>query len=185
MLGITDLKVGTKIIFQDEAWTVTRYEHSKKGRQGSVVRTNLKNLKTGQAIQQTFAGNDKIEPANTTYSQAQFLYREGENYCFMDSASYEQFSLSAKRLGDQADYLKEGLEVKTLNLDGIPLNIELPPNLVLEIKETPPGIKGDTAAGGTKPATLETGKVVQVPLFINSGDKIRVDTRDGNYLERA
>lgn len=185
MLSITDLKVGTAITLDGQPYVVTAYQQSKQARGGSVVNTKLKNLITGNSLPKTFQGNDKIEPADIGYSRAQYLYSDGTDYHFMDGESYEQFSLSGDELGDATQYLVDGTDVDIQNYDGKPIGVKLPIKMELTVTETIPGVKGNTADGGTKPATLETGLVVNVPLFIKEGEKIRVNTDTGEYVERA
>ena len=185
MYGITDLKIGTAINIDGQSYIVASSHHSKQARGGGVMKTSLKNLVTGATVQKTFQGNDKIDPANVGFSRAQYLYNDGEKYYFMDGTTFEQFELSKDNLGDQTFYLIEGTDVDIQNIDDKPVNIRLKPKIELKVKHTDPGVKGDTATGGTKPATLETDLVVQVPLFINIGDKIRVNTETREYCERV
>jgi elongation factor P len=185
MLSITDLKVGTSITLDGQPYIVTAYQQSKQARGGSVVNTKLKNLITGKSLPKTFQGNDKIEAADIGFTRAQYLYNDGSDYHFMDGESYEQFSLSKEELGDTTQYLVDGTDVDIQNYDGKPIGVKLPVKMVLEVTETIPGVKGNTADGGSKPATLETGLVVNVPLFIKEGEKIRVNTDTGEYVERA
>lgn len=185
MYQITDLKPGTAIQINNESYTVVSSRHSKQARGGAVMRTTLKNLLTGTIIQKTFQGNDKIEPAEAEYSRAQYLYNDGNEYYFMDSSTYDQFSFSKKQLGDLTNYLTDGIDVDIQNINGKPANIKLPPKINLKVIETEPGVKGDTASGGTKPAKLETGTIIHVPLFINTGDTVRVNTETGQYVERV
>jgi elongation factor P len=185
MYGITDLKVGTAINLDGQSFIITSSHHSKQARGSGVMKTSLKNLVTGATIQKTFQGSDKIEPANTGFSRAQYLYNDGDSYFFMDSTTYEQFQLPKDNLGDQTPYLIEGTDVDIQNIDDNPINVRLKPKMDLEVKHTDPGVRGDTASGGSKPATLETGLVVQVPLFVNIGDKLRINTETGEYCERV
>lgn len=185
MLGITALKTNTKIELDGEPYVVTEYQHAKMGRGGAVVRTKLRNLKTGAVLSKTFQGNDKVKPAQLATRQGQYLYGEGGSYTFMDTASYEQFTLDASVVGDAAKFLKDGLEVELLDFKGSVIAVELPIKVAYEVRDTDPGLKGDTAAGGSKPATLESGATVNVPLFVQVGDRVKVDTRTGTYVERA
>jgi elongation factor P len=185
MYGITDLKTGVAINLDGQPYIVTSYHHSKQARGSGVMKTTLKNLVTGATVQKTFQGNDKLEPADVGFSKAQYLYSDGSDYHFMNGETYEQFTLQADTLGDQTNYLVEGTDVDIQNIDGKPVNVKLQPKAVLKVTQTDPGVRGDTAAGGSKPATLETGLVLQVPLFINEGDKLRVNTETGEYCERA
>lgn len=185
MYSITDLKVGTCITLDGQPFVVTSYSHSKQARGGAVVNTKLKNLITGNSLPKTFQGNDKIEPAEISFSRAQYLYNDGTDYFFMDGDSFEQFSFPGSDLGEQTKYLIDGSNVDIQNYDGKPIGVKLPIKMTFEVTDTPPGVKGDTATGGTKPATLETGLVVNVPLFIKAGDKVVVNTETGDYVERA
>lgn len=185
MLGITDLKTNTKIELDGDPYVVTDYQHAKMGRGGAVVRTKLRNLKTGGTVQKTFQGSDKIKPAALSSRKGQYLYASGDQYTFMDTSSYEQFPLGADIVGDGVKFLKEGLEVDLLQHADSVIAVELPIKVEYVVTETDPGLKGDTVAGGSKPAHLESGATVTVPLFVQVGDRIRVDTRTGTYLERA
>lgn len=185
MLGITDLKANTKIELGGDPYVVLEYQHAKMGRGGAVVRTKLKNLKTGSTLQKTFQGSDKVKPAALNTSPGQFLFRQGDYLTFMDTGSFEQHQVPAATLGRQAEFVSEGMTVELLAHSGRIIGVEVPIKAELTVKETDPGLKGDTATGGSKPATLETGAVVTVPLFVKTGDKIKVDTRTGTYLERA
>lgn len=185
MYSITDLKNDTKITLDGEPYVVTKYEHSKMGRGGAVVRATLKNLKSGATLNRTFQGSDKIEPADITNTKAQYTYSDGDVYYFMDEESFEQFEFSEDVLGDTKYFLIEGKTVDVMNYNGIPINVTVKPKVELTVVETVPGVKGDTVSGGGKPATLETGLVIQVPLFINEGDVVRVNTAEKSYVERA
>ncbi len=185
MLGLTDIKNGKKILWEGEPYVVMEYQHSKTGRAGAVMRTKLRNIVSGAIIEYTFQDKDKFEEVETVKSTAQYLYREGDEYQFMDSESYEQFAMDAGTLGDAAQYLIEGTEVTVLNYDGRPINVELPVKMEFEVKDAPPGIKGDTASGGDKLVTLENGLSLTVPLFINVGDRVIVNTEKGTYVSRA
>ena len=185
MLSINDLKIGTKIIFLGAPYVVAFSQHSKSGRSGAVLRSKLKNLLDGSTIEHTFAGAEKIEPAELETKKAQFLYGDGENYNFMDSKTFEQFSLFKKQIGESSKFLKDGSEVDLLYFDDKPINIQLPIKISFKVTYTEPGFKGNTASTVTKPATIETGAELGVPLFIKEGDEIIVDTRTGEYVERA
>lgn len=185
MYGLTDLKNNTKIELDGEPFVVVDYQHSKMGRGGAVMRTKLRNLRTGATLSKTFQGNDKIKPAALESRQGQYLYGDGSSYTFMDTVSYEQFELPRSVVGDQAKFLKEGLEAALLEFSGQIISVEMPIKAVYEVTETDPGVRGDTVSGGSKPATLESGAIVNVPLFVQIGDKVRVDTRTGSYVERA
>ncbi|OGI21952.1 MAG: elongation factor P [Candidatus Moranbacteria bacterium RIFCSPHIGHO2_01_FULL_55_24] len=184
MLGITEIKNGKKVIWNDEPYVVMDYQHSKTGRAGAVLRTKLKNLLTGAIIDHTFQGGDKLEEAEVSKSHAQYLYREGDNHVFMDMESYEQLSIPEKVLGDAVQYLVEGTEVTMLNWNDNAINVELPAKVVLTVTDAPPGIKGDTASGGDKMVTLETGLQITTPLFIKVGDRLIINTEKGTYVSR-
>ena len=185
MYGITDLKIGTAINIDGQAYIITASHHSKQARGAGVMKTKMKNLVTGAVVQKTFQGNEKLEPAEVRYSKAQYLYSDGTNFAFMDQDNFEQFELSAENLGDQTDYLVEGANVDIQNINGSPINLRLAPKVELKVAQTDPGVKGNTASGGSKPATLETGLVLQVPLFISEEDVIRVNTESREYCERV
>lgn len=185
MLNITEIKTGKKILWSDEPYVVLDYQHSKIGRGGAVMRTKLKSLLSGAIIDHTFQGADKVEEAEISKSKAQYLYRDGEAYQFMDMATYDQFSLAKNVLGTLALYLVEGTEVSILNWNGRPINVELPVKVTLAVTDAPPGLKGDTASGGDKVVTLETGLTVTTPLFVKSGDRIIINTEKGTYVSRA
>ena len=164
---------------------IMSYEHQKIGRGSAQVRLKVKNIRTGAIFDTTAQAGSKWPRIRLDQRDVQYLYSEGDLHHVMDKDSYEQFPLSGAQLGDAVEYLKDGMELEVLMYEGEPVGVDLPLNVVLEVTSTEPGFKGDTATGGTKPATLETGKVIQVPLFVNTGDKIRVDTRDGSYIERV
>lgn len=185
MLSLTDLKTGVNFLLDNQPHQVLSAQHSKQGRGGAIMRTKIKNLFSGTIIERTFKGNKEFEEAEIEQRKAQFLYKEGANYYFMDSASFEQFSFSEQQIGQNKNYLKEGLEVEILNFQGQPINLNLPIKINLQVTYTEPGFKGNTQSATFKPATLETGVQIQVPLFIKVGDIIRVDTRTGEYIERV
>ncbi|RJP77797.1 MAG: elongation factor P [Candidatus Zixiibacteriota bacterium] len=186
MATTADLRNGLVIEFRDELYSVVEFQHVKPGKGVAFVRTRLKNLKTGRVIENTFRSGEKIDVVRTEEKHMQYLYPEGEHFVFMDTESYEQVHVPKEIVGDRVRYLKEG-EVCDIRVkeDGEPVVFELPNFIILKITQTEPGVKGDTAAGGGKPATLETGAVVTVPFFLEIGDLIRVDTRTNTYLERA
>jgi len=182
MLTINDLNLGTAILFNGQPHIVTWREHAMMGRGGGFVRTKLKNLMNGATVENTFKGNDRIEEADLSRSQAQFLYMEGGDPVFMDNTSFDQFTIPRDQVGDSANFLKEGMTVDVLSYQGRPITVSLPIKVELQVTYTEPGFKGNTASNTTKPATLETGAQIQVPLFINNGDLIRIDTRNGSYV---
>jgi elongation factor P len=164
---------------------VLTYEHQKIGRGSAQVRMKVKNIRSGAIFETTAQAGSKWPRIRLDQRDVTYIYSEGDLHYVMDKGTYEQFPLSSAQLGDARNYLKDGMELEVLLYEGEPVGVDLPLNVVLEITQTDPGFRGDTATGGTKPATLETGLVVQVPLFVNQGDKIRVDTRDNSYIERV
>lgn len=185
MLNLSDIKTDKTISLNGEPFVVTFHQHSKTGRAGAVLRTKLRNLKTGAILDKTFQGSDKIEDAEISKTKAQYLYREGDNYFFMDNSNFEQFSLPKSVLGELTKYLIENTEAMILNFNGAPINIELPIKMEFRVVEAPPAIRGNTADGGTKQVTLETGIKVSTPLFIKEGDMVRINTETGEYVERV
>ncbi len=185
MISTSDFKRGsTKILWNNEPWLVTEFQHVKPGKGGAFVRTKLKNLITGRILEETFRSGEKFAEPDLEKKQMQFLYAD-DHYHFMDQQDFEQVSFDKKHVENVKKYLKEGEVYTVLIFKYKPIMIEPPLFMELEITETIPGVKGDTAQGGNKPATLETGLVVQVPLFLNEGDKVKVDTRDDKYIERV
>jgi len=185
MINAGELRPGSTVERGGDLLQVLEFAHIKLGRGTAVVRTKLKNLNTGAVTEETFRPEEKFGRARIERSEVQFLYRDGDAYVVMDTATYEQTPLSPAQLGEGARYLKENETLTLLTHDGRVLGVELPIAVALEVIETEPGFKGDTANAAFKPATLETGAVVDVPLFVNQGDRIRVDTRSGRYIERA
>ena len=183
--GHTDLKVGTLIELEGVPYRVTDYNHKAMSRGGAVVQVKIKNLLTGNVLERSFRTADKINPAEVTRANVQLLYREGDNMVFMNNDTYEQDTVAADVLGDQAKYVAEGSTVQLLFFNGRVIGLEMANAVFLEVTHTEPGVRGDTATAALKPATLETGVGVMVPLFVNEGDKIKVNTLNGNYLERA
>lgn len=184
-VSTNDLKNGMTLDLPEGLCSVVEFQHVKPGKGGAFVRTKLKNLRTGAVVDRTYRADEKLEQAIIDKREMQFLYRDGEDYVFMDSTSYEQLQVPRAALGDAASYLKEG-NVVHLQMHGSDIvGVDLPAAVELTVAETEPGIQGDRVSGARKPATLETGLVVQVPLFVNPGDTIRVDTRTGEYLTRA
>ena len=178
-------KNGMAIIYDGKTWVIVEFQHVKPGKGGAFVRTKLKELKSGRVVDITFRAGEKLEDVRLEQKNLQYLYSDGDAYHFMDAESYEQLELSREFVGEAAKWLKENETATVQIAGGEMIGVEAPMFVDLEITETDPGFKGDTVQGGTKPATLETGAVVQVPMFINSGDKIRVDTRDGRYITRV
>jgi len=180
-----DLRPGMKIEIDKAPYVVVDYQWVKPGKGGAFNRTKLRNLRTGSMVERTFRTEEKVEPAVLEERRAQYMYRSDDEFHFMDTETYEQFFLREEQMGDAPHYLKEEMVVTIVSHRGAPLTVEVPTFVELTVAETDPGLRGDTASGGSKPATLETGAVIQVPLFINVGDRLRVDTRTGSYIERA
>ena len=180
-----DLKNGMTLELDNGLFTVVEFQHVKPGKGGAFVRTTLKNVLSGKVVDRTFNAGTKVETASVDKRQMQYLYRDGEDFVFMDLSSYDQITVPAATVGEGANYLLEQAEAIVATHEGVPLYIELPTSVVLEITYTEPGLQGDRSTGGNKPATVETGATVMVPLFITNGEKIKVDTRDGRYLGRA
>ncbi len=185
MINTGDLKRGITIQLDNALWTILEYQHIKMGRGSAQVRIKMRNVRTGATIERTFQAGERFQRAILERRTVQYLYESEGLYHFMDNETYEQTALNADQIGDAANYLKDGMNVELLTFDDSPLGIELPLNVELRVTYTEPGFKGDTATGGTKPATLETGAVVQVTLFVKTDDVIRVDTRTNSYLERV
>lgn len=185
MYGINDLKNGVTIIYEGDPCVVLSYQHSKMGRSGAVLRTKLKNLKTKSQFDITFKGSDKFDEATLEKRKCSFLYSDGDVFTFMDSESFEQFELKSELVGERKSFLKEGCDVQIIFYESEPVTLELPIKMEFEITHTEPGVKGDTAQGGTKPAIIETGAKITVPLFVKIGDMIRINTVDGTYVERV
>jgi elongation factor P len=185
VISTSDLKRGAMMELDGQIVQVISYEHQKIGRGSAQVRLKVKNIRTGAIFDTTAQAGSKWPRVRLDQRDVQYLYSEGDLHYVMDKDTYEQFPLSAAQLGDAVNYLKDGMELEVLMYEGEPVGVDLPLNVVLEVTHTEPGFKGDTATGGTKPATLETGLTIQVPLFVNTGDRIRVDTRDNSYIERV
>lgn len=185
MATTNDLKNGMTLDIEGQLWTVVEFQHVKPGKGGAFVRTKLRQVLTGKVVDKTFNAGVKIETATVDKREMQYLYRDGDSWVFMDQTSYDQIPISNAVVGDAADYMLENQEVIVALHEGEPLFIEMPANVELVISYTEPGLQGDRSSGGTKPAKLETGAEIQVPLFIEIGEKVRVDTRDGSYLGRA
>ncbi len=184
-ISTNDLKNGMTLDLPEGLCSVVEFQHVKPGKGGAFVRTKLKNLRTGAVVERTYRADEKLEQAIIEKREMQFLYRDGADYVFMDNSSYEQLQVPRTALGDAANFLKEG-DAVYLQMYGTEIvGVDLPAAVELSVAETEPGIQGDRVSGARKPATLETGLVVQVPLFVNPGETIRVDTRSGEYLTRA
>jgi elongation factor P len=184
MISSNDFRSGVTIELDGSVWRVVEFLHVKPGKGSAFVRTKLKNVQSGNVVERTFRAGETVPQANLEKRTMQHTYKEAEEYVFMDMETYEETRLTTSQLGDRVKYIKEEMEVNVLFWDGQVLEVDLPTSVILEIVETDPGVKGDTATGGTKPAIVETGAQVMVPLFISVGERIKVDTRDGSYLGR-
>ncbi len=185
MIAAGDLRSGVKVELDGTPYVVTDYQWVKPGKGGAFMRTKLKNMKTGAISDRTFRTDEKLSKAEVEDRKVQFLYQDGDVYHFMDTQSFDQFTMGEKELGGATGFLKDGMIISVLFYRDEPVDVVLPTFVELRVVETDPGFRGDTASGGSKPATLETNAVIQVPLFINVGDLLRVDTRSGTYVERA
>lgn len=185
MISTAEFRNGAKIELDGEPFIIIEFQHVKPGKGAAFVRTKIKSLTSGRVIDKTFRSGEKVETPNLEEKKMQYLYNDGNEYHFMDTESYEQTSLTAGQLGDGKDWLKENMEIEVLYHNGQPIGVEVPMFVELQIVQTDPGIKGDTASGGNKPATLETGAVVKVPLYMEEGEVIKIDTRTGEYIERV
>jgi elongation factor P len=183
-VSTAEFKKGLKIQFDGAPYTIVDFQHVKPGKGGAFVRTKLKHMRLGRVIDNTFRAGEKVDLVDFEEKRMQFLYKD-ERYHFMDLDTYDQISLSAEEVGEARDFLKENTEVEILFIESSPVTVELPNFIEIRIAKTDPGIRGDTASGGSKPATLETGAVIQVPLFLNEGDVVKVDNRSGDYLGRV
>jgi elongation factor P len=180
-----DLKNGMTLNLAEGLFQVVEFQHVKPGKGGAFVRTTLRNVRTGAVLDRTFRAGEKVEQAVIDKREMQFLYRDGDDFVFMDNASYDQLHVARPSLGSAADYVVEGSSAVMNMYGGEIVGVELPAAVDLAVTETEPGIQGDRVSGARKPATLETGRVVQVPLFVNKGDRVKVDTRSGEYISRA
>lgn len=184
MISSNDFRPGVTIELDGSVWRVVEFLHVKPGKGSAFVRTKLKNAQTGSVVERTFRAGETVPSANLEKRTMQHTYKEGEDYVFMDMETYEETHLNPNQLGDRIKFIKEEMEVSIVFWNTQVLEVDLPTSVILEVTETDPGVKGDTATGGTKPAIVETGAQVMVPLFISIGEKIKVDTRDGSYLGR-
>jgi elongation factor P len=185
VISVNDFKTGLTIELDNNIWQVVEFQHVKPGKGAAFVRSKLRNLRNGSVQERTFRAGEKVSKAHLERRNMQYLYASGNVHTFMDSESYEQLELQASQLEYELNYLKENMVVTILIYNGETIGVELPNTVELEVTETEPGIKGDTASGGTKPATVQTGLVVQVPFFVNQGDVLVVNTSDGKYVSRA
>jgi elongation factor P len=180
-----DIKNGTVLDLDGQLWQVLWFQHHKPGKGNTVVRTKLKHVLTGKVVDRTFPADTKIDTAQVDRREMQYLYEDTSGYVFMDTETYDQLTIPEATIGDAKGFLLEGMSVSVATHEGSPLYIDLPASVELEITYTEPGLQGDRSTGGTKPATLETGREIQVPLFITAGEKVKVDTRSGDYLGRV
>lgn len=185
MISTSDFRTGLTIELDGDPWQIMDFQHVKPGKGAAFVRSKLRNLRNGNIQERTFRAGEKVERAHVETRQMQYLYNSGDEYTFMDNETYEQVTLPAASIEREILFLKENMNVNMVIVKGETLGVELPNTVELEVVETEPGIKGDTASGGSKPATLETGLTVQVPFFINVGDKLVIDTRKEEYVSRA
>jgi len=185
MATTNDLKNGMVLNIEGQLWSVVEFQHVKPGKGPAFVRTKLKAVLSGKVVDKTFNAGTKVETSNVDKRTMQYLYKDGTDFVFMDTDTYEQLQVSEAVVGDAANYLLENQNALVATNEGLPLYVELPASVVLEITHTEPGLQGDRSTGGTKPATLETGAQINVPLFLESGTRVKVDTRDGSYLGRV
>jgi elongation factor P len=184
MISSNDFRPGVSIVLDGSVWRVIDFLHVKPGKGSAFVRTTLKNVQTGKQLEKTFRAGESVPQATLEKLTMQHTYKEGDEFIFMDMETYEEGRLTTTQIGDRVKYLKEGMEVNVIRWGEQVLEVELPNSVVLEIVQTDPGVKGDTATGGTKPAILETGATIMVPLFITQGERIKIDTREDKYLGR-
>jgi len=185
MASTADIKNGVVLNIDGQLWSVVEFQHVKPGKGGAFVRTKLKNVRSGKVVDKTFNAGTKIDFATVDRRDFQYLYKDGDGFVFMDTTDYDQVTVPADIVGDAANYMLENQQVQVALHDGEALYVELPASVVLEVTYTEPGLQGDRSSAGTKPATLETGHEIQVPLFLETGTKVKVDTRDGSYLGRV
>jgi elongation factor P len=185
MPDTSDFHNGMKLEIDGDPWVMTYFQHVKPGKGGAFVRTKIKNLRTGKSVDRTYRAGERVVEADIEDRTMTYLYAEADALVFMDTTSYEQFTIPTKQVGESKDYLQENAEVSVILYNGQPINVEIPSFVVAKVVQTDPGVKGDTASGATKPAKIETGATVLVPLFIKEGERIRVDTRTGEYVERV
>ena len=185
MATTNDIKNGTVLKLEGQLWNVIEFQHVKPGKGGAFVRTKMRNILSGKVVDKTFNAGLKIETATVDRSEFQYLYKDGEEFVFMDLDNYDQITVSNKTVGDATNFMLENINVTIALHDGSPLYIELPPSVQLRITYTEPGLQGDRSSAGTKPATVETGYEIQVPLFVENNTLVKVDTRDGSYLGRV
>jgi len=185
MISVNDLKTGLTIEVDNSIWQVMEFQHVKPGKGAAFVRTKLRNLRNSNIQEKTFRGGEKVNRAHIEHKKMQYLYASGDVHAFMDTTTYEQIEMQSSQIEYELKFMKENMEVSIIMYEGEVLGVDLPNNVELEVTETEPGIKGDTASGGSKPATLETGLTVQVPFFINQGDALVISTSEGKYVSRS
>jgi len=185
MASTSEFKNGLTIELDGDVYQIVEFQHVKPGKGGAFVRTRLRKFSTGQVIDKTFRAGERIEIARVDRRPLQFLYHSDGDYIFMDNQTFDQLTMSKEQIGPQVKFLKDNLEVNVASYNDRILGVDLPDTIEVEVTQTDPGLKGDTASGGSKPATIETGATITVPLFVNEGDRIRVDTRSEKYIERA
>ncbi|WP_066903794.1 elongation factor P [Millisia brevis] len=185
MASTSDFKNGLVLNIEGQLWSIIEFQHVKPGKGPAFVRTKLKNVLSGKVVDKTFNAGVKVDTATVDRRDMTYLYNDGSDFVFMDGETFEQLSITPETLGDGARFLLENTIVQVATHEGTPLYVELPVTVELEVTHTDPGLQGDRSTGGTKPATLETGAEINVPLFINTGDRLKVDSRDGNYLGRV
>lgn len=185
MISVNDFRTGLTILVEGNIYRVLDFQHVKPGKGAAFVRSKLRNLRNGNVVEKTFRAGEKVEKAMVENRKMQYLYAQGDEHVFMDMESYDQTTLAAAQIEDELKYLLENMELHIQSFQGEIIGVELPNTVVLEVAETEPGIKGDTASGGSKPAKMETGLVVNVPFFVNEGDKLIINTTDGSYVSRA
>lgn len=185
MISVNDFKTGLTIEVDGDIYRVLDFQHVKPGKGAAFVRSKLRNLRNGNTTEKTFRGGEKVERAQIDNRRMQYLYANGDQHVFMDTDNYEQIELNENQIEYELKFLKENMEVHVIQYQGETLGVDLPATVELEVTDTEPGIKGDTASGGSKPATMETGLVVQVPFFVNTGDRLIINTSEGDYVSRA
>lgn len=185
MISVNDFRTGTTIEVEGDIWRVLEFQHVKPGKGAAFVRTKLRNLRNGNIAEKTFRGGERVKKAQIDNVKMQYLYANGDDHVFMNNDTYDQIEINAEQLEYELKFLKDGMEVHIMSFENEVLGVQLPVTVELEVAETEPGIKGDTASGGSKPATLETGLVVQVPFFVNQGDKLVINTEEAEYVSRA
>lgn len=185
MISTNEFRTGTTVTIDNDAWQVIEFQHVKPGKGAAFVRAKMRNLRTGSVVERTFNAGEKMPKAHIERRDMQYLYESDDKLIFMDNESFEQHELTKEQMGNAINFLKENMNITIMSFSGTILGVELPNTVELTVVETDPGIRGDTATGGNKPAKMETGYVVKVPLFINEGDVLRIDTRSGDYIERA